>query len=1349
MHGEISMKRSVRSLTLCLSFFAAAHAHARELPDWNEYQRAAPSASIASNAAAANANPLARVSELAGRFGGLVASIDEQRGVPNFLWAVRGAHAAPPPGTTPEAAARKYLQELAPVYGLSKMALRMAQVVQVHDLGQGAVVVTLRQRIHGADVHRNEVKVVMRQNLELVAISGNLHADAVPTGKPGSRTFRRGPEEALAAALKDRHEIAVDRKDVVDTQRVVGDYGYFDVAPGSAFRAANLHLVEPARVKKVFSPMPDRVVPAYFVEILSGEVKSVHSTGTAYVISADDGHVLFRQNLTHSDAFDYRVWAEPNGRPLDGPQADFTPHPTGIPDGTTPAFIAPSLVSMEGFNRGPGGTVDPWLPAAAVQTLGNNVDAYADHYDPDGFSNGDLRATTTGTRAFDRTYDTALPPLTSQDQTMAAVTQLFYMNNWLHDWYYDSGFDEAAGNAQQNNFGRGGVGGDVLLAEAQDGALSPTNPRNNASMDVRADGASPRMQMFLWTPTVDIQRTLTVEPGPQVGQTGTAAFGPTTFNVSGELVLADDGTPVTSDACGPIVNDVAGKIVLIDGGSCTFKSKAVRAQEAGAIGVILANNTAGAAPPTMADDDPAAAVVTIPVLSVIFEDGAAMKTALLGGPVHATLVRILDIERDSTIDNTIVAHEWGHYFHLRLTNCGSPQCLAMSEGWGDFTALHMVLREEDNLDGAFPIAVYASNDGYFGVRRAPYATDTTKNGFSFRHIAAGAALPTHPLGLGSGDANDDPHNAGEIWALMLFEAYISLIRQEEGGTRVYTFEQARRLMSDYVVAGLKITPTDPTYTEQRDAILAAAYARNEADMLSLAQGFVRRGGGGCAVAPARYSDDFVGVVESFDLKSPVAISALSVNDELSSCDSDGILDAGERGLVTIEVTNAGLVPLVGSTATISSSNPNITFPNGQSRTLGDIPPLGRAIVTVEVALADGLTDIESLELTARVDNAEACEVTVSKVEGSRINVDEVPSTVDTVESATPSWEKTGELAGAVWERANIDSINHAWHGADLARGSDTSLESPALEVNATDPFVITLQHRYSFDASDGFFWDGGVIEISDDGGASWQDISEFVDPGYGGAIPDIFGPLPLAGRNAFVAESPSWPAQDTLVLDFGTALAGRTVKIRFRISTTASDGDFGWELDNIEIQGIDNRPFGSLVPNAALCQVPPVANAGPDQTVEEGSVVALDASASSDANSDPLTFTWTQTAGPRVTIDGASGVTGTFAAPDVAQETRLTFQVEVNDGIVLATDTVDVVVTPRSEMGNTGGGSGGIGGEGGSGGEAPPPSLGSDDDSCDCAVAGGPATKTTAPIAAFVAMALLGLRRRRGGRASS
>src|SRR5688500_19480137 len=52
---------------------------------------------------------------------------------------------------------------------------------------------------------------------------------------------------------------------------------------------------------------------------------------------------------------------------------------------------------------------------------------------------------------FDRTYDPTLEPNASTDQMMAAVTQLFYVNNWLHDHYYDSGFNEAAGNAQKRS----------------------------------------------------------------------------------------------------------------------------------------------------------------------------------------------------------------------------------------------------------------------------------------------------------------------------------------------------------------------------------------------------------------------------------------------------------------------------------------------------------------------------------------------------------------------------------------------------------------------------------------------------------------------------------------------------------------------------------------------------------------------------------------------------------------------------------------------------------------------------------------------------------------------------------
>ena len=60
-------------------------------------------------------------------------------------------------------------------------------------------------------------------------------------------------------------------------------------------------------------------------------------------------------------------------------------------------------------------------------------------------------------------------------------------------------FDEAAGNAQASNFGRGGFSGDAINAEAQD-----FSGLNNANMSTPDDGLPPRMQVFLWTGTIDV-----------------------------------------------------------------------------------------------------------------------------------------------------------------------------------------------------------------------------------------------------------------------------------------------------------------------------------------------------------------------------------------------------------------------------------------------------------------------------------------------------------------------------------------------------------------------------------------------------------------------------------------------------------------------------------------------------------------------------------------------------------------------------------------------------------------------------------------------------------------------------
>ena len=108
------------------------------------------------------------------------------------------------------------------------------------------------------------------------------------------------------------------------------------------------------------------------------------------------------------------------------------------------------------------------------------------------------------------------------------MVNLFFVNNWLHDWWYDHGFNEEAGNAQTDNYGRGGLGGDPIKAQGQD-----ASGRNNANMSTPSDGSSPTMQQYLFDgPVVGEVRELSpVDSGPL--KFSSAAFGPTEFDVTG------------------------------------------------------------------------------------------------------------------------------------------------------------------------------------------------------------------------------------------------------------------------------------------------------------------------------------------------------------------------------------------------------------------------------------------------------------------------------------------------------------------------------------------------------------------------------------------------------------------------------------------------------------------------------------------------------------------------------------------------------------------------------------------------------------------------------------------------
>ena len=102
----------------------------------------------------------------------------------------------------------------------------------------------------------------------------------------------------------------------------------------------------------------------------------------------------------------------------------------------------------------------------------------------------------------------------------------------------------------------------------------------------------------------------------------------------------------------------------------------------------------------------------------------------------------------------------------------------------------------------------------------------------------------------------------------------------------------------------------------------------------------------------------------------------------------------------------------------------------------------------------------------------------------------------------------------------------------------------------------------------------------------------------------------------------------------------------------------------------------------------PNAIAGSNQTVNSGGQVTLDGSASNDPDGDILTYAWTQTLGPTVTLSGANASNASFAAPTVSSDTLLRFSLSVADPGGLS-DSATVAVTVRASGTSSSGGGGG------------------------------------------------------------
>ncbi|MCE7926014.1 MAG: T9SS C-terminal target domain-containing protein [Haliscomenobacteraceae bacterium CHB4] len=808
----------------------------------------------------------------------------------------------------------------------------------------------------------------------------------------------------------------------------------------------------------------------------------------------------------------YNVWPAPLENPNQGPR-------TLVAD---PADPLASPFGWHDTNGQPG--------AEYTITRGNNVWAYQDRDDL-GYSSQDEP-----NGGFNLHFDFPFDPSWEPEEYLdAATVNLFYWVNYMHDFTYHFGFDEPAGNFQKNNYGNGGLGNDWLYAVVQDGAN--VGFANNAKYNHGNEGTPGVIRMFIFHRD---KRFLTVnEPASIAGGYETllpgAGWGAgvhlTNVPVTGEVVPVNDGVedPSTADACDTILNapELAGKIALIDRGGCQFGFKALQAQNAGAIAVIVCNYD---------NEDfsmgggPSGPSVHIPIVMIKLGDAQVIRQ-FAGTGLHVTLVASEQDslpKLDSDLDNCIIAHEFGHGVSNRLTGGPNTTCLDnaenMGEGWSDFLALVTFVRPGDAGSMKRGFATYALEDEPTekGFRRYPYSTDMNVN----------------PLTYGDVAPNTEVHDMGEVWASLLWEMYWALVEKYGWTPDPFDTSGGNYKAIRLVFEGLKNNPCDPGFVDGRNAILAADSALYNGENACLIwAAFAKRGLGYSADQGSPY--DAGDQREAFDVP-PVCANKIIIEKSVT-----GFIQPGDDIAVSIKVGN--YKPETVTAVVVADEIPAGTSFKPNSSNLP---------VSVQGnTLAFGLGSMNFEEETTITYKLE----TNPNAWSERYFRDDVPDenntwwllhTIGT--DSTEPWSVTGSLPA--------HSGIFAWHAGEVKERSRRALElNPdvyTFHVEGDRP-VLRFFHRYHTKGG----VSGGIVEVREVGASSWIQVAgKMLRNGYSNLVSYLTFVTPNVaafsgnGGNNFLAtyvDLSEW--------------AGKDIQVRFRFGTTEyGNPGLGWLIDDIE-----------------------------------------------------------------------------------------------------------------------------------------------------------------------------------------
>ncbi len=558
--------------------------------------------------------------------------------------------------------------------------------------------------------------------------------------------------------------------------------------------------------------------------------------------------------------------------------------------------------------------------------------------------------------------------------------------------------------------------------------------------------------------------------------------------------------------------------------------------------------------------------------------------------------------RDGDVDNGVIVHEFGHGISNRLT--GGPSnssCLGnaeqMGEGWSDYYAL-MFTQDwpSSNLNSGFTnprgIGTYVENESPsgLGIRSQKYCTDFTVNNKVYA-----ASIPS------------EPHSLGEIWCATLWDMTWNIIQQEGIiNPNIYNLAGGggNNIALKLVTEGLKLQPCSPGFISGRDAIIQADInLYGGVHVCAIKEAFRRRGMGD-------------GASEG---------STNSVTDQVPSFvgGGGGILTLLQNGVSTtaegqnINYTNRFVVGSCGAVSNykITDTLPsNVTF---VSATAGGIYNAGNRVVSWTVNQAASTTADYNFVVNI---NAGAYHVPVTLL--NEIVAGPPPS-------IPASWTTTSTPTNNPWVSTNTQShsASYSFFTSNLTSVNDQQLFSTNSIALPASPPTLTFWGYINSEPQ----WDGGVVEISTNGGTTWSDLgSKMTSGGYNGTLNSSGNPL--SGRPAFTGNSAGF-VKTTVQL---SSYAGQNVKFRFRFGSDASVAAIGWYVDDILLQDIAHVDMRSNLINASSVRVsfsdsimlidppagctPPAINSQPaSSSVCANANTSFTVSASGTA---PLTYQW-------------------------------------------------------------------------------------------------------------------------------